>query len=432
MSYNQGDVEPKTLQFEGIKVGYQTQLLHTITQEDVVAFSNLTGDFNPLHVDAEFARQTSFGKPIVHGMLTSSFISTMIGMLLPGSGSLWVSQTLEFLVPAYVGDTIKVIAQVKRKSQATKILILDIVVINQHESKLVTGESNVRMMAPDFHLPQEVSESKINVVREPLKSFSDSKEIVQSISSNTEQNVALVTGGSRGIGAASVKKLASEGHAVIINYLQAEEEANALVGEIIHQGGTAISVQGDVSNEKDVENIFSKAESKFGSVQSVLHCAAPNPIPQSFEELQWNTQQKHWDIQVKGAFNCTKRALPQMIREKSGVFVFLGSIFVDGTPPVQQSAYVVAKAALTALARSLAVEYGPKGIRVNTVSPGLTHTEMISNIPEKVKMLAKMNTPLRRLAEPNDIASVITFLLSPAARHITGENLRVCGGLVMS
>ena len=121
-----------------------------------------------------------------------------------------------------------------------------------------------------------------------------------------------------------------------------------------------------------------------------------------------------------------------MIHEKSGVFVFLGSIFVDGTPPVQQSAYVVAKAALTALARSLAVEYGPKGIRVNTVSPGLTHTEMISNIPDKVKMLAKMNTPLRRLADPNDIASVITFLLSPAARHITGENLRVCGGLVMS
>ena len=84
MSYNLGDVEPKALQFEGIEVGYQTQLLHTITQEDVITFSNLTGDFNPLHVDAEFARQTSFGKPVVHGMLTSSFISTMIGMLLPG------------------------------------------------------------------------------------------------------------------------------------------------------------------------------------------------------------------------------------------------------------------------------------------------------------------------------------------------------------
>ena len=100
-------------------------------------------------------------------------------------------------------------------------------------------------------------------------------------------------------------------------------------------------------------------------------------------------------------------------------------------PPIQQGAYVVAKAALAAFARTLAVEFGPKGIRVNTVAPGITQTEMISSIPEKTKMLAKMSTPLRRLAESSDIAEVIAFLISPAARHITGITLPVCGGLVM-
>jgi 3-oxoacyl-[acyl-carrier protein] reductase len=83
------------------------------------------------------------------------------------------------------------------------------------------------------------------------------------------------------------------------------------------------------------------------------------------------------------------------------------------------------------MARSLAVEYGPKGVRFNVVSPGMTQTEMIANIPEKAKMLAKMNAPLRRLAEVDDIAFTIEFLLSPSARHITGENVRVCGGISM-
>jgi 3-oxoacyl-[acyl-carrier protein] reductase len=120
-----------------------------------------------------------------------------------------------------------------------------------------------------------------------------------------------------------------------------------------------------------------------------------------------------------------------MTASGSGAFVFLSSIFADGVPPSQQTVYVTVKAGLAAMARSLAVEYGPKGIRVNVVSPGMTQTEMISNIPDKVKMLAKMNTPLRRLADSDDIAATIDFLLSPAARHITGENIRVCGGIVM-
>lgn len=120
-----------------------------------------------------------------------------------------------------------------------------------------------------------------------------------------------------------------------------------------------------------------------------------------------------------------------MLENSTGSFVHLGSIFTDGTPPVQQSAYITSKAALNSLTHSLAVEYGAKGIRFNSVNPGMTKTQMISNIPEKVKMLTKMNTPLRNLAEPEDIANSIAFLLGPQAAHITGETLRVCGGIFM-
>ena len=99
MAYHHGDIQPNHFTFEVIEVGNETQLKHQIIQEDVNAFAELTGDFNPVHMDPDFAKETTFGKPVVHGMLTSSFISTMIGMLIPGPGALWTSQTLDFLSP---------------------------------------------------------------------------------------------------------------------------------------------------------------------------------------------------------------------------------------------------------------------------------------------------------------------------------------------
>jgi 3-oxoacyl-[acyl-carrier protein] reductase len=249
--------------------------------------------------------------------------------------------------------------------------------------------------------------------------------------STSQKKIILITGGSRGIGATTAMLLASKGHLVAINYKNSDSDASELVKKIIGVNGSVLSVKGDISDEADATRIFKTIEAYYGSVQAVVHCASPNPVPQTFESLDWEIFQKHFDIQIKGAFHCVKLALKNMIETGSGSFVFLSSIFAEGVPPSQQSAYVTTKAGLAAMARSLAVEYGPKGIRFNVVSPGMTQTEMISNIPEKVKIMAKMATPLRRLAETEDIANTIEFLLSPSAHHITGENIRVCGGILM-
>ncbi len=134
---------------------------------------------------------------------------------------------------------------------------------------------------------------------------------------------------------------------------------------------------------------------------------------------------------MKGAYNCAKLALPKMVENKFGSIVIIGSIFSDGMPPVQQTSYIMAKAALSSFAKTLAVEYGPKGVRVNIISPGMTQTEMIANLPEKIKLMTQMQTPLRKLAKPEDIANTASFLISSNSTHITGETIRVCGGLVM-
>jgi len=405
VSYDRADVRVRVLDFDAVAVGERAELRHVITQADVDAFAALTGDFNPLHVDAAFARKTMFRRPVVHGMLSASFISTMIGTLLPGSGALWTSQTLEFLLPAFVGDTITVVATVEQKSVATRVLALSTVVVNQHGHELVRGKSRVRVL--------EITEEE-----RPIDT--------------TEKRVVLVTGGSRGIGAAIASKLAAGGHAVVINYHRSSEDADDLVRTLTANGHTALAVRADVANEREVAAMFAQVAREHGPVDDVIHCAAPLPVPTPFDDVTWDGFQAQLDTQLHGAFNCAKAALPSMVERKNGSFVFIGSVFADGVPPVQQSTYVVTKAALTSFARALAVEYGPKGIRVNVIAPGMTQTDMIASLPDKVKMLTKMQTPLRRLGEAEDVANAAEFLVSARARHITGETIRVCGGIAMA
>jgi len=403
MTYVRGDRQIRSLDFEKIQVGDEMELSHHLTQSDIDAFATLTGDFNPLHMDQAFASRTQFRKPVAHGMLSASFISTMIGMLLPGSGALWTSQTLEFLNPAFVDDILTVTAKVKQKSIASHSLVLQINITNQHRQQLVSGESTLK---------------QLELQKERDTMFEESPMVI------------LVTGGGGGIGATISKRLAEQGNSLIItdwHLTEAEQVSN----EIKEKGGRSLAIQADISNPKEVKELFSIAQEKFGPIQALIHCASPRNNLHRFNELSWEDVQQHLDVQLKGAFNCAQLALPGMLNSQNGVIVFIGSIASDGVPPVQQTDYVLAKAALVALARCLAVEYGPKGIRVNVVAPGMTQTNMISHIPEKARMLTRMQTPLRRLAEPTDIAGVVAFLLSSDARHITGETIRVNGGVGM-
>lgn len=391
--------------FENINVGDQATLAHLITKEDVENFATLTGDFNPLHVDEDFAKQTLFQKPVVHGMLSASFISTMIGMVLPGPGALWMSQTLEFLRPSFIGDTLTIRATVKQKSIATRVLVLTTTIINQHGHELIKGESTVKVL-------------EINDKEKGMNSH--------------EKKTILITGASGGIGAAAAKTLAAAGHQVIVHYHASDAAAQNVVSQIKQAGGHAMMLKANIANAPEVSTMFEVACKAMGPIHAVVHCAGPENSPKAFDFLDWSEFQEQMDVHLKGAFLCAKAAIGSMVQAKSGDIILIGTVYTDGVPPVQQSRYIVAKSALTSFARCLAVEYGPSNVRVNVVAPGMTETSMIADLPDKVKMLTKMQTPLRRLAEASDIADTIAFLLSPGAKHITGQTIRVCGGSVMA
>lgn len=426
MTYKFHEIKVEKCKFDSINIGDLAEFTHKITHNDIDIFASLTGDFNPLHISQEFAKSTSFQKPVVHGMLSASFISTIIGTKLPGEGALWLSQTLEFLLPAFVGDTILIQSKVINKSASTQSLVLDTKIKNQHNQILITGTSTVKMVNVDNSIEEndDIAGSK-NLslkISKPYKIEDNNQEVKRTV---------LVTGGTGGIGKAIVTKLAENGFNVVVNYNRNESQSSELIQFLSSKGHVVIDGRADVSKLDDLDKLKSKIENSIGIVTDVVHCAAIGPIPTPFKLLEWNDFQKQIDIQLKGAFNCTKIFLPPMLEFKKGTFTYISSIFAEGIPPTSQAHYVSTKAALSAFARSIAVEYGNMGIRSNIIAPGLTKTEMISSLPEKTKLLTKINTPLRKIAAPDDIANVVKFIISDSSSHITGETIRVCGGIVM-
>lgn len=392
-------------QYEEINIGDTASFTRTITEQDIRQFVELTGDDNPLHTDNEFALRTSYKRPVVHGMLTASFISTLVGKYLPGPGALWIAQNFEFCLPVRLNDTLHIHATVLSKHAGQRALTLTMEVKNQHSQIILKGEGKIKM------LEIEIKENEVET--KPIK------------------KVTIITGASRGIGATTALYLAKQGHTVIINYLSNHSDAEKIMNIIKQQGGNGQIYQADVTDMNAIMKMVAHVTSTYGSITGLVCNATSKIIAKTFDELSWDDLQDHLDIQLKGMFNCVKAVLPHFEKNKMGSAVIMGSVATDNVPPVKWAGYTLAKSALSSLTKSLALEYGPKGIRFNLVSPGMTDTDLIADIPEKAKLLATMQTPLRRLAKPQDIAQAISFLLNDESSYISGETLRVCGGQIM-
>ncbi len=390
---------------DSINIGDEAEIVHTISEADVDAFSRLTGDDNPLHMDEAFAASTSFRKRVVHGMLTASFISTIIGTRLPGRGAMWFEQTTQFLSPVRIGERIRVLARVRHKSIAQRVVVLETLVFGDDGRKVIEGEAKVKIIEQEKKAPK---------------------------SAGPERRAVIISGAGRGIGAAIARQLAQAGHPVVINYLRDDEQANRVKREIEGQGGRAILFKADIADEVQVRRMAQFALDAFGGIAGIVNNACGSIAPRDLLELGWADVQTHLDVQLKGAFNLVKAVLPHLLEQKNGVIVNIASVYADAVPPVKIIPYVAAKSALVGFSKSLAAELGPQGIRVNTVSPGMTRSDFISDVPEKTKLATKMQTPLRRLAEVDDVAGTVRFLFSDAAAFISGQNIRVCGGSVMS
>lgn len=240
---------------------------------------------------------------------------------------------------------------------------------------------------------------------------------------------ALVTGSSRGIGRAVARELAHQGWAVGINYLHREDKAQELVEELTAAGCQAAAFQADVADGAAVASMVKELGETFSPVELVVNNAgvAGQSLFQDISDEMWN---RYLAVNLGGARNTIKAALPHMISEKRGCIVNISSIWGQRGASCEV-AYACTKAGIIALTRSLAMELAPSGIRVNCVAPGVINTDMVQVLgQETLDELAK-ETPLGRLGTPEDIAYSVSFFASERAGFITGQVLTADGGFIV-
>jgi 3-oxoacyl-[acyl-carrier protein] reductase len=241
--------------------------------------------------------------------------------------------------------------------------------------------------------------------------------------------VALVTGGSRGIGRATAEALAAQGAYVIVNYVRGEEEARRVVATIEERGGKAEALGFDVADLAAAEAAIGAAAKRLGRLD-ILVASAGISIDNLVLRVKEDEIDKIFSVNVKGALGCARAAIKVMMRARTGRIVFLSSV-VGEMGNAGQAVYSASKAALLGLTKTLAREYGSRGITVNAITPGFIDTDMTASLGSEAKEGLSKAIPLGRTGRPEEIAASVVFLCSDEAAYITGETLRVNGGMYM-
>jgi 3-oxoacyl-[acyl-carrier protein] reductase len=245
-----------------------------------------------------------------------------------------------------------------------------------------------------------------------------------------KNRVVLVTGASRGIGAATARLLAHHGAAVAVNYFRSEGPARALVDELRRADRRAVAVRADVRDPAQAQAMVAEATEALGPIDTlVVNAAIGFPI-RPFVDYEWADFQAKLDGELGAAFHCCKAVVPGMIARRSGCIVAISS-GLSRRPGPGFVAHSTAKSGLDAFVRALALELGPSGVRVNAVAPGLTDTDATASQPAAMKEMMARMTPLGRNGLPEDVAGAVLMVASDAGRFLTGVYVPVSGGGLM-
>lgn len=370
-----------------------------LTPQFVRAFAEFSGDVNPIHLDTPAANAFGYARPIAHGAILVSALSRLIGMEVPGPGAVWMSQSMEWLQPVFVGDSVELVVTIDSVSHAARLLHLTVAATSRGV-QVMKGQATVKI----------------------------ADKMATAAATAPGTRVALITGGARGIGAATARALAAAGWAVAVNYRQSADAAAALVTEIVGAGGRAQAFAADISDPAQMASLVNDVESAFRRVDCFVHNATPALRSVKVEAASLDDCLPYLAAYAGAALAGVRAVVPGMRDRGFGRLIFMGSSAMYGTPPAGWAPYVMAKESLWGLVKAMAGELGPSGITANMVSPGLTVTELTDGVPARAKEVEARRSPMRRLATPEDTAALITFLAGDAAGFINGAHLPVTGG----
>lgn len=251
--------------------------------------------------------------------------------------------------------------------------------------------------------------------------------IINPINKPLAGKVAVVTGGSRGIGAAIAKELAKNGAYVVINYQLRMDRAEAVVKEIEEQGGVSCAIQSDVSKPNDVKNLIEEVINRYGKIDILINNAGITR-DRTFRKLSNEEWSEVIDVNLNSVFYTTSEVINHMLEQNYGRIINISSI-IGQAGGFGQTNYAASKAGIIGLTKSLALETAKNGITVNSVCPGFIETEMVEEMPESVRENIVSKIPMKRLGQTDEIAEAVLFLIH--ANYITGQSINVNGGLYM-
>ena len=383
-------------------VGQTYRQSFKIDASTIESFARLSGDRNPIHLDGEEAKAYGYPRQVAHGALIAGFLSKIIGMDVPGPGAIWMSQSIDWLKPVFLGDEIELTVTIEGVSVGAAVLSLAVGAKNQNGESVMEGNARVKA-SERLTGPPPVSDG---------------------------DRVALVTGGSRGIGAAVASRLAEGGLTVAVNYLKSKDSADHVVDGIRSAGGSAKAYSADVGDHDATADMVQEIVQSFGQIDVIVHGATPSIGQINVGELSYRELEPYLKTYLGGALVLMAAATPGMAERRFGRLIFLGTSYMFGVPHAGLAAYVAAKHGLLGLVKGLAAELGPSGITSNMVSPGVTVTDLTGDMPARMKELEARRSPMRRLASVRDTAEMVGFLASPQAGFINGANIPVTGGPV--
>lgn len=353
--------------------------------------------------------QTGFSQWVALAHLSAS-LSPLVGMLMPGSTATFqdFSVSMEQLKPSFADWNLN------------------------HKVSFVSPTVRTVVQTVEWQQDGEViatGRCSSSVAKRPTSSTSMESLPKKSEVFGLDGKVALVTGASRGIGAAIAKTLSLQGCKVVVNFRSNKEAAEAVRVEIEASGGIAYCIQADVSSFDQVDKMMKAIEDhpSLGGVDFVVNNAVASFASVDLKDLNWEDIESDINVVVKGAFLVCKAASSMMIKRGGGAIVNLATVATD-LPPARQIKYVTAKSALVGLTRSLAVDLAPANIRVNAVVPSMVETDLTSRMSPLAIAEQKAASPMRRLATPRDVASAVLYLLSDLSAYTTGQRIMVNGG----
>lgn len=373
-------------------VGFKKTIKKKISQEMVDNFAKLTGDYNPLHVDENYARVTEFKKPVVHGMLGANFVSTLIGMELPGKGALWLDQKFDFLSPIRVNDSLTITGEVTEVNIRHDILTIAVKITNQIGKTVIEGLGHVTLT--------EVSDQS-----------SDHQEICRKI---------LLIGGTSDLGETIIESFADQDLALTFTYNSNRDKAQNLYEKFQDRFSNLKFLQYDAKANGLLDDSLTR--------NNIIIYLPANPIHNfSVPDTNKKIIDQELELSCFGLLKIINANVPYMKNERYGRIIALSSEIVSGKPTTGWLAYSIGKHALECIIKQCGLEFAPHGITSNAISPSLIDTNLTADIPKKAKTRIMKNTPTQKLTSTADVAYWIHALASDDSGQLNGQILRING-----